>query len=55
MAKRVCAKCGNEKEISGGLICEKGHFICRACSGKDKGFVVDYTLKKCPVCSTKLS
>jgi len=46
MPKRVCACCGKERDISGGKICEKGHFICRKCnSGR----------AKCPICKSKLS
>lgn len=32
MTKRVCAGCGKEKEVSGGNVCEKGHFICSSCA-----------------------
>ncbi len=31
MSKRKCAKCGEDKEVEGGRICEKGHFICKKC------------------------
>lgn len=45
MAKRVCANCGKEKEVSGGKICEKDHFICSSCaSGRTQ----------CPVDKTKM-
>jgi hypothetical protein len=55
MSKRVCAKCGKNKDVEGGLVCEKGHFICHGCSGKAAGIFFDHTLSKCPVCRTKLS
>lgn len=46
MAKRICSSCGKEKEVSGGKVCEKGHFICFSCaSGKIT----------CPLCKKKLS
>ena len=32
MAKRVCAKCGKEKEVRGGKICVKEHFSCQSCA-----------------------
>ena len=45
MSKRLCAKCGKEKNVSGGKICEKGHFVCSVCgSGRST----------CPVCQKKL-
>jgi len=31
MAKRVCGECGRDKDVSGGKVCEKGHFICKEC------------------------
>ena len=52
-AKRACAKCGKEKELEGGKVCEKGHFVCKACVGHD-GFLSSASTK-CPVCKTKLS
>jgi hypothetical protein len=55
MTTRVCAACGNKKDVEGGLVCEKGHFICYSCSGKSRGIVFDYTLSTCPVCKTKLT
>jgi hypothetical protein len=43
--KRKCAKCGEEKEVKGGKICAKEHFICqRHASGRST----------CPLCGTKL-
>lgn len=55
MPTRACAACGEKKEIEGGMICERGHFICRACSGKSKGIIFDHTLSRCPVCKSKLT
>lgn len=46
MAKRICSVCGENKDVSGGKICEKSHFICYSCQ---KG------RSKCPIDSTKLS
>ena len=51
MPKRICDKCGKEKDMAGGKTCEKGHFICRACL--DIGFFND-GISKCPICNTKL-
>lgn len=50
MAKRVCAECGEDKDIKGGKICEKGHFLCKACASKGWS-----PRKNCPVCDTKLT
>ena len=37
MPKRVCDVCGKNKDVSGGKICEKGHFVCSSCA--DMGFL----------------
>ena len=52
MPKRHCAECGKDKEISGGRVCEKGHFICAYCV---RGGFFDPTKTKCPICKTKLT
>lgn len=44
MPKRICDVCGKNKDVEGGKTCEKGHFVCRADSGRTK----------CPICKTKL-
>ena len=54
MAKRTCVKCGKEKELEGGKICEKGHFVCSSCKS-GYGFFGNADLSKCPVCKTKLT
>lgn len=54
MAKRSCANCGKDKDIEGGRICEKGHFICKTCVNKDSDFFFSRPKTKCPVCGTKL-
>lgn len=41
MAERECAVNGKKKDITGGKICEDGHFIC-----KDHA----YGRKHCPLC-----
>jgi hypothetical protein len=46
MAKRLCSVCGEEKDMAGGKICERGHFICRQCQR---------SLSKCPLDGTRLS
>ncbi len=53
MSKRICAKCGKEKDISGGKVCEKGHFICNSCVW-DVGFFSSER-KFCPLCNKKLT
>lgn len=32
MASRRCAPCGEDKDVQGGMICEKEHFICYSCA-----------------------
>jgi len=54
MSKRICAKCGKEKEIKGGKICENDHFICKDCSYETWGLIFSGYLEKCPVCGKKL-
>lgn len=29
--KRICAGCGETKQVNGGKVCEKGHFLCASC------------------------
>lgn len=54
MPKRTCAACGNEKDVSGGKICEKGHFICSSCINKNVG-IFSGAMKTCPLDETKLT
>lgn len=54
MSKRICVKCGKEKELKGGKICEKGHFVCKECTYESWGLIFSDTLKKCPVCEKPL-
>lgn len=42
---RVCSACGKDKDVSGGKICEKGHFVCKSCA---------YDRRYCPICDKKL-
>jgi hypothetical protein len=55
MPTRICAICGKNKDVEGGMICEKGHFICWACSGKGDGIIFDYTRTRCPIDNTKVT
>jgi len=32
MPKRVCANCGETKDVYGAKICPKDHFICKDCA-----------------------
>ncbi|MCX6168662.1 MAG: hypothetical protein NTX65_04960 [Ignavibacteriales bacterium] len=45
MGHRVCDNCGEEKDISGGKSCSKGHFICHSCSSRHV---------HCPLCGHTL-
>lgn len=29
MPSRICDVCGNEKDVYGGKVCSKGHFVCK--------------------------
>ena len=51
MAKRICDRCGKEKEVQGGRTCENGHFICQECVGV--GIFSD-GIKQCPLCRKPL-
>ena len=51
MAKRVCDACGQNKELSNGKTCDKGHFICYSC--RDVG-IFSSGKTKCPLCKTAL-
>jgi hypothetical protein len=44
-SKRVCDKCGREKDLYGGKTCSKGHFICHSCAS---GHI------HCPLCGHTL-
>jgi len=33
MPRRICDACGKEREVRGGKVCSKGHFICSSCIG----------------------
>jgi len=48
MPKRICAACGEEKDVYGGKICTKNenHFVCKECYYRYGN--------KCPVCGAPL-
>jgi hypothetical protein len=50
MSKRICDKCGKEKEVPGGKTCINGHFICSSCVSDFFG----WSLKTCPLCGKSL-
>lgn len=54
MSKRVCANCGKEKDVSGGRMCEKGHFICRNCVYEGSGLIFTHEKYTCPLCKKPL-
>jgi transposase-like protein len=45
MGHRVCDNCGNDKDVSGGKTCSKGHFICHSCASGHE---------HCPLCAHTL-
>lgn len=53
MAKRVCDVCGKEKDVSGGVTCSTGHFMCSSCKYA-KGFLLDSKRTQCPICKKSL-
>lgn len=55
MSKRICSQCGKEKEIKGGKVCEKGHFICKDCVYEGSGIIFTYEKSKCPICNKNLN
>lgn len=54
MSKRVCAECGEEKDVSGGKVCVNSHFICKGCIMKDVG-IFSGAKQNCPLCGKKLT
>jgi hypothetical protein len=52
MAERICAVDGKKKNIEGGKICEKGHFICR--DHVYSGVIIIDERKCCPIDKTPL-
>jgi len=54
MAKRTCAVCGKEKDVSGGKVCEKGHFVCYSCVHKSDAPWSTSGKSTCPLCKSKL-
>ena len=55
MSKRICDKCGKEKEVSGGKTCENGHFVCKDCAwaGTFSGLLGN-SQSTCPLCKKPL-
>lgn len=53
MSKRRCAVCNKDKDMAGGKICEKGHFICADHIYSWMPGSGEKTT--CPVCKTKLT
>jgi hypothetical protein len=44
MPTRKCDGCGQVKDVHGGKVCEKGHFLCSGCGNRIE----------CPICGTRL-
>lgn len=51
MAKAVCCMCGKDKDMRGGKICEKGHFVC---VDHIHSWMPGPSRKKCPLDGTNL-
>ncbi len=45
MSERSCANCGKKKDVYGGKICSKEHFICKSCA---------FGRSTCPLCGHSL-
>lgn len=54
MAKRTCASCGKDKELEGGKVCERGHFVCKGCVYAGSNMLFLHKKTKCPLCGTVL-
>jgi len=52
MARRICDTCGKEQDVSGGKVCEKGHFICKHCVYGGVIFISEK--EQCPICKKPL-
>jgi hypothetical protein len=52
MVERVCAVCNRKKNVKGGKVCEKGHFVCREDVYFGIVFVTERTV--CPLDSKPL-
>ncbi len=56
MAKRNCAKCGKDKDVDGGRVCENGHFICKQCVYTGGSGILGHSaITSCPLCKKKLN
>jgi hypothetical protein len=54
MPKRICSVCGKEKDVQGGKVCEKGHFICKDDVWSAPSLVGAAERKICPLDSKPL-
>lgn len=53
MAERVCDCCGRKRQVSGGRVCEKGHFVCVCCVSETIG-ILSGARTQCPLCKRRL-
>ena len=53
MPKRICDVCGKEKDVKGGKVCAKGHFVCKEDIWKTAGLLTG-PRKICPLCEKPL-
>lgn len=53
MAQRRCDKCSQERDLSGGKVCDRSHFFCRHCFNNSAGLLFG-PWERCPYDQTKL-
>jgi hypothetical protein len=54
MSDRICDKCGNKKDLSGGRACPRGHFVCKSCVWETAGLLFGGPRTVCPLCKKTL-
>ncbi len=54
MARRICDICGKDKDVQGGKVCEKGHFVCSQCVHGSGLQLLGPSRTACPICGKKL-
>jgi hypothetical protein len=52
MSKRTCVVDGKEKDVSGGKVCDKGHFVCK--DHVYSGVIFISEKAHCPLCKRPL-
>ena len=54
MATRTCDYKGHVRDLSGGRVCESGHFICKECVWGGPRRVLGGGMQTCPLCRKRL-